>query len=77
MSQESSVLTIKQFRAKTPANLYELKSVVNVRGVYGIKLKTSPDDRIQQNHSLRKKVPTEVTYKEVPGWIYTDFEEVK
>ena len=74
--EKSMVLTVIDFRVKLPKELHMLKSVtaINSNGVPGIRLKTSSDDRVLQQHSLPDNKPTTVTYKHVPGWLYTDFE---
>ncbi len=75
--EKSIVLTINNFRVILPKDLYLLKSVnaMKANDVPGIRLKSSSDDRILQQHVRPDDKPTTVTYKHVPGWIYTDFEE--
>ena len=75
--KESRILKIEGFRCILPNNLYKLEGVnaVNSAGVPGIRLKPSSDARIQHQGERSDKKPTTVTYKHVPGWIYTDFEE--
>jgi len=75
MEEKRIVLNVLNYRVVVPSDLHIIKAVsaldFNSREV---RLHHSSDDRILHQHERRDPQPSTVTYKHVPGFIYTDFE---
>jgi len=70
-------LTIKEFRAVLPKELFKIRAVnpITSAGDVGFRMKPSTDDRILHYNKTKTAPQVQLTYKEVPGWIYVDFKE--
>lgn len=74
--EKSIKLKVTDFRAPLPKELHMLRSVNMLTSdkLSGTRIPVSTDDRILQHRTNPGSSPSAVAYKQVPGWVYTDFE---
>lgn len=75
MEEKRIILNIINYRVVTPSDLHIIKAVSALNyNSREVRLHHSSDDRILHQHERRDPQPSTITYKYVPGYIYTDFE---